>query len=349
MKTLCDFLRRHALLLLAALVVLSVPAGVALGKYVGSVTVTSGLKLNVRVSTVKYYMKGTVWDKIYSTLKTNGTNLDSVQCTLKVVNANDVPENLSPIENGITHIVLDLCDDQYEGGSSGSIYAYFDDKNKTIYIAPKEYGTIYATSCHQMFGPVNLSGKSVLKGIVLNNFNTSLVQDMSDMFAYNIELKKISFGRSFYTVDVTNMNRMFSMCTSLETVNLSTFNTSSVTDMSYMFSNCKVLKSLDLSSFNTANVTNMEWMFNNCAQLKTITVSNGFNVDAVKDSINMFALDTNLIGGAGTKCDGSNHTDKTYARIDNLPTSPGYFTSKNANSTTNTATINNLSNGMNIS
>ena len=54
MKTIRDFLRKHALLLLAALVVLSVPAGVALGKYVGSVTVTSGLKLDVSMVTVEY-------------------------------------------------------------------------------------------------------------------------------------------------------------------------------------------------------------------------------------------------------------------------------------------------------
>ena len=60
MKTIRDFLRKHALLLLAALVVLSVPTGVALGKYVKNVEVTKTLNLNVSMVTVEYTVESDI-------------------------------------------------------------------------------------------------------------------------------------------------------------------------------------------------------------------------------------------------------------------------------------------------
>ena len=47
---------------------------------------------------------------------------------------------------------------------------------------------------------------------------------------------------------------MFNGCSSLESIDLSSFNTSNVTDMRWMFDECSSLKSIDLSSFNTNNV-----------------------------------------------------------------------------------------------
>ena len=43
---------------------------------------------------------------------------------------------------------------------------------------------------------------------------------------------------------------------------------SNVTDMLAMFSYCSSLKSIDLSSFNTSNVKVMDFMFDNCSSLK---------------------------------------------------------------------------------
>ena len=57
---------------------------------------------------------------------------------------------------------------------------------------------------------------------------------------------------------------MFSNCSSLNQLNLSSFNTSKVTDMSYMFNKCISLKELNLLSFNAYKVTDMSYMFNNC-------------------------------------------------------------------------------------
>ncbi len=62
-----------------------------------------------------------------------------------------------------------------------------------------------------------------------------------------------------------------------------------VVNMIFMFNNCSSLISLDLSSFNTSNVTNMEAMFQNDVNLENITFGDNFNTSKVKDMIAMFA------------------------------------------------------------
>ena len=59
---------------------------------------------------------------------------------------------------------------------------------------------------------------------------------------------------------------MFSRCSSLKELDLSSFNTNNVTNMNGMFSGCSLLKELDLSSFNIYNVTNMSGMFSGCSE-----------------------------------------------------------------------------------
>ena len=72
----------------------------------------------------------------------------------------------------------------------------------------------------------------------------------------------------------------------------------------------------------------MRSMFHGSSNLKTIYGSSKFVTTAVTDSTNMFTGSTKLIGGAGTKYNGS-YIDKTYARIDGGTSNPGYFTAKN--------------------
>ena len=96
--------------------------------------------------------------------------------------------------------------------------------------------------------------------------------------------------------------------------------------MEYMFYDCTSLETLDLTSFNTAHVVNMEYMFYNCKKLKTIFVSDDWDTRRVAVSSYMFANSTNLVGGQGTAYNDSNPKDKTYAHIDGGPSDPGYFT-----------------------
>ena len=61
---------------------------------------------------------------------------------------------------------------------------------------------------------------------------------------------------------------MFNGCSSLQSINLSSFNTINVKDMFRMFAGCSSLQSINLSSFNTTNVEDMSDMFWGCSSLK---------------------------------------------------------------------------------
>ena len=121
----------------------------------------------------------------------------------------------------------------------------------------------------------------------ISNFNTSKVVDMYCMFYGCESLTQLDLS-SFNTSKVTGMYQMFNWCKSLTQLNLSNFDTNQATDMSWMFSNCKSLTQLDLSSFKTSKVTDIEKMFAYCEKLTTIKISNQWNTDSVKFSINMF-------------------------------------------------------------
>ena len=92
---------------------------------------------------------------------------------------------------------------------------------------------------------------------------------------------------SFDTGNVTSTWHMFSGCRSLTSVDVSGFDTGSVTDMGAMFSGCSSLRSVDVSSFDTGSVTGMYYMFSGCSSLRSVDVS-GFDTGSVTDMRNMF-------------------------------------------------------------
>ena len=87
--------------------------------------------------------------------------------------------------------------------------------------------------------------------------------------------------------DLTNILFMFYKCSSLQELDLSSFNTNLITNMSYIFHDCSSLKGLELSSFNANLVTNMSLMFSFCFSLKKLDLSS-FNTYQVTDMSNMF-------------------------------------------------------------
>ena len=101
-------------------------------------------------------------------------------------------------------------------------------------------------------------------------------------------IKSINFNNNFDTSYVTNMYGMFYNCTSLTSLDLSSFNTSNVTDMYGMFNNCSSLTTLDLSTFDTRNVTSMQAMFDKCYSLTDLNISN-FDTSNVTTMAWMFA------------------------------------------------------------
>ena len=167
---------------------------------------------------------------------------------------------------------------------------------------------------------------SSLTSLNLSGWDTVSVTNMGYMFRECSNLTNLKLS-GWETGSVTNMYSMFYNCRNLTNLDLSGWDTGRVTDMNSMFDGCSSLTSLDLSGWDTGSVTSMYYMFYNCSNLKTVYVGDLWSTEKVTDSDHMFSYCTELVGGAGTTYDQS-YTDKTYARVDNLPDAPGYFTYK---------------------
>ena len=110
-----------------------------------------------------------------------------------------------------------------------------------------------------------------------------------DQWFYLFEgLTKIEHLDYLNTSEVENMGSMFSNCTSLETLDLSSFNTEKVTNMSDMFVGSTNLRTINLpKGFIGSNVTDLNGMFRGCASLTELDLS-GSNAEKVKDMYKMF-------------------------------------------------------------
>ena len=140
-----------------------------------------------------------------------------------------------------------------------------------------------------------------------------ILTNTSFMFYKCSSLKSIDLS-SFKANNVINMSGMFLDCSSLESIQLSAFNTNNVNNMIALFSGCSSLKSIDLTSFNTNKVNNMSYMFCNCSSLESIDLSsfktkNVFNMRDMffncysLESINLSSFKTdNVIDMSGMFC-----------------------------------------------
>ena len=210
------------------------------------------------------------------------------------------------------------------------VYAYLIDSGlKDSNNSEQSLYNLYIVSEAPIFAPTDclkiFSDFSNLKTINFNNnFNTSKATNMQDMFFYNPLLDNIDvstfntknvidMGGMFafcgvISLDLSNFNTenlanilveeyrrnrsIFSNCSSLTTIDLSSFNTKKITafggsSSGAMFSDCSSLTTLDLSSFDTSKVTNMNGMFNNCSSLTNLDLSN-FNTSNVTQMFSMF-------------------------------------------------------------
>ena len=282
MKNVSAFLKRHSALLLLVLVLATVPAGIAFGKYVKSVNVTNGISITVSVATPAsdYTIhKGKLKD-VLQDLQTPAT-------ALYFVKGSDVPKH-----------AVRVGEDIKANKESGSIYAY--QEGTDIYIAPADYvdAPLHAPEDSTYFLSINYTDRGgdaskikLLKTIKCDNLDTSRVKNMSYMFYMGEEhatkgtaLTTLDVS-NFNTANVTNMSYMFCGCDSLTSLNLN-FNTTNVTDMSYMFYDCSALPKLDLN-FDTSKVTTMKSMFAYCWGLNSLNVSS-FDTSSVGTMSDMF-------------------------------------------------------------
>ena len=120
----------------------------------------------------------------------------------------------------------------------------------------------------------------------LEYLNTSNVTNMLALFNGCTSLTSLDLS-TFDTHNVTNMRGMFYGCTSLTTLNVSSFNTSNVLGFNSMFNNCTSLKSIDVSRFDTKNATSLRMMFLNCHSLEALDITN-FETSNVTDMYYVF-------------------------------------------------------------
>ena len=108
----------------------------------------------------------------------------------------------------------------------------------------------------------------------LINITGKYFYSLNRMFSEITKMKLIKFTYLFDTKDVSYMTDMFQYCSSLTSIEISSFNTQSVKDMQNMFQGCSSLTFLNLSNFDTHLVENMESMFNGCNSLTSLIISN---------------------------------------------------------------------------
>ena len=296
----------------------------------------SNLEANVRVSAVQiseYAMMKNGSRATYDEETGNEINSisafwqDAYKTYIRTINFGS---DLSNLPSSCTE--ENLCWDISENATQKKkVYAYLIDSGlKDEYETEQSLYNLYIVSEAPIFAPIDsislFSNFSNLKDIKFNdNFNTSKVTNMQDMF-YNSIFENIDVSK-FNTKNVTNMGGMFAMCVSLLTLDLSNFNTENLTtihveeyrknrsifsmctslteiDLSSfntkkitqfgssnsangMFYSCSSLTSLDLSSFNTSSAINMYYMFCDCSSLTSIDLSS-FNTSNVTTMAYMF-------------------------------------------------------------
>ena len=108
------------------------------------------------------------------------------------------------------------------------------------------------------------------------------------MFEGKSNIQSIIFSKNIDTSNVTNMNFMFSGCSSLVNLDISSLDTSNVTEMRYLFSNCRSLVNLDVRGLNTSSVTDICGMFSSCSSIDILDLSN-FDMSNVTNISSMFS------------------------------------------------------------
>ena len=153
-----------------------------------------------------------------------------------------------------------------------------------------------------------------LTNLNLSNIDMSNIRDTEYMFYDCRKLNNIGLAFLKNTQKVKNMSYMFSGCSSLTSLDLTSLDTSNVKDMSNMFggfTGCKKLTNLDISSFKTQNVENMYFMFSGCSSLTSLDLT-PLDTQNVTNMGYMFSGCSGLTSLDLTPLDTQNVTDMEY-------------------------------------
>lgn len=172
------------------------------------------------------------------------------------------------------------------------MYARLDKETQTLTLY---YGTNYKESDYGislLFGrPLwqTTAERKKIKTVVFDeSFKDARPKDCGGWFWLFEALTTIEHLDYLNTSEVDDMRLMFSSCTSLETLDLSSFNTEKVKDMYAMFDGSTNLRSIKLpQGFIGSSVTDLRSMFKDCTSLTELDLS-GSNAENVKDMGEMF-------------------------------------------------------------
>ena len=185
---------------------------------------------------------------------------------------------------------LTLYYDKNKQTSDNAIYArplwanYVERKAIQTVVFDESFKHARPKSCDQWF----YLFEGLTKIEHLDYLNTSEVENMGSMFSKCTSLETLDLS-SFNTEKVTNMFEMFVGSTNLRTINLPKgFIGSNVTDLNGMFRGCASLTELDLSGSNSENVKDMSEMFNGCSALSKLVLTD-FKTEQVTTMESMFA------------------------------------------------------------
>lgn len=204
------------------------------------------------------------------------------------------------------------------------IYTRLDKETQTLTVY---YGTNYKKS-DNLFSPLSggplwrtTAERKKIKTVVFDeSCKDARPKDCGAWFWFFEALTTIEHLDYLNTSEVDDMRLMFSSCTSLETLDLSSFNTekvkcmyamfdgatnlrsiklpkgfigSSVTDLNATFKGCESLTELDLSGSNAENVKDMGEMFYGCRALSKLDLTD-FKTGQVTTMENMFCICSTL-------------------------------------------------------
>ena len=97
---------------------------------------------------------------------------------------------------------------------------------------------------------------------------------MTDMFRNIKNLISITFTSLYNSQNVINMDNLFYGCSSLTSVDITSFNLASIISMHDMFHGCSSLLSIDLSNHEAPNLENMQIFLYGCSSLISADFSN---------------------------------------------------------------------------
>ena len=204
--------------------------------------------------------------QIGGSINFNGQRTEEGYYGMIKITTNGVENIIIPTENGFKNVTTDQILQTLKDGS----YTYTE--NLPIY----GEGELYKTINVNVIPKINPQKTGLRLGYstfteVPEWVDFNGVTDMARMFSDCTNLQTIP---EIDTSNVINMDYMFYNCPSLQTIPL--INTSKVSNMSNMFNGCRNLQTIPL--LNTSNVSNISYMFASCTNLQTIPKINTSNV-----------------------------------------------------------------------